>query len=111
MDMFGKHGSPPQLFQGPLAVWMRGLRFWHNNVTSSCMPEAWFLEGFWRSLGRKGMVFGVFWVYAPGFEVLLGILMRQNVMERTEQTLAHDQYVRDEIIEARSWDACYRKSI
>ena len=37
--------------------------------------------------------------------------MRQNVMERTEQTLAHDQYVRDEIIEARSWDACYRKSI
>lgn len=39
MDMFGKHGSPPQLFQGPLAQWTRGLRFWINNITDSCMPE------------------------------------------------------------------------
>jgi len=61
MDMFGKHGSPPQLFQGPLAVWTRGLRFWINNITESCMPE--------------------------------------NISDRLDQILAHNRYVRDEIIE------------
>lgn len=61
MDMFGKHGSPPQLFQGPLAVWTRGLRFWINNITDSCMPE--------------------------------------NTADRIEQIVAHNQYIRDEIVE------------
>lgn len=61
MEIFGKHGSPPQLFQGPLATWTRGLRFWINSVTTSCEPEA--------------------------------------TMERMDQVLAYEQYLRDEILE------------
>eukprot|EP00437_Effrenium_voratum_P053113 CAMPEP_0181538518 /NCGR_PEP_ID=MMETSP1110-20121109/75906_1 /TAXON_ID=174948 /ORGANISM="Symbiodinium sp., Strain CCMP421" /LENGTH=654 /DNA_ID=CAMNT_0023670119 /DNA_START=59 /DNA_END=2020 /DNA_ORIENTATION=+ len=61
MDMFGKHGSPPQLFQGSLISWTRGLRFWVNTTTNHCMPE--------------------------------------NTMERIEQSLANEQFARDEIVE------------
>jgi len=61
IDMFGKHGSPPQSFQGSLLAWTRGLRFWINVTTTSCLPE--------------------------------------NTVERIEQSLANEQFARDEITE------------
>lgn len=40
MEMFGKHGSPPQSYNGPIRLWSRGLRFWADLVNAQCTPEA-----------------------------------------------------------------------
>ena len=42
MDMFGKHGSPPQLFQGPLAQWTRrAVASLGMEVSNPCYPNSW----------------------------------------------------------------------
>lgn len=40
MELFGKHGSPPNFFCGSLREWSRGLRLWVEFMNEQCTPEA-----------------------------------------------------------------------